>query len=557
MNEKKSKPALRPLIILLPGLLFVVMLVFVIIDATAFYDALNSFFIGMMTNLGWAVSLIMLFFVAVCLVILFSPLGKIRLGGPNAKPKFTYMQWFGISLCTGIGAGVVFWGAAEPLLFAMEPAPSLGIAPGSNEAILWSMRTCFMHWGITPYASCVVMGVVLSYVILNKKAPFKASSSLVPIFGKKVLDSKWADGFDALSAFALTGAVAGGLGYGMLQLSQGVYGFAGINPSTGMYIALIAFMFICYNLSALSGLKRGITWLSNRNVALFFLLLIFVFLFGPTSYICNLFTESLGEYLGHFIQASTYTAPYANSELWPQWWDMYWWVDWLAYAPLLGLFMVRVGYGRTLREFIAVEWVFPALFGIVWFGVFGGTVLNAEFFQGADFYALYKASGAEALTLAVFGTVPLSSVVKGIMLIVITISLVTQCDSMVVTLSGMSLKRGSDNEEAPIPIKLFWGIMFAAIALIFTLLGGIDGVKIIKSICGMPLAFLCLFIVLGFIFYMVKRPRTATGEYVYEEEVADAPDSGEEPAARSKTALYFSGLVQKRKLKNRESMSGK
>lgn len=545
----ESKSSLRPLIILLPGILFVIMLIFVAIDANAFYAALNSFFIVMMRNLGWFVSLVMLFFVGVCVYIMFSPMGKIKLGGPNAQPKFTYLQWFGISLCTGIGAGVVFWGAAEPLLFAMEPAPSLGLTPGSNEAILWSMRTCFMHWGFTPYASCVVMGVILSYACLNMKTPFKASSALVPIFGKKALNSWWADAFDALSAFALTGAVAGGLGYGMLQLSQGVHGFLGIKPGTGVYVGLILFMFVCYNASALSGLKRGITWLSNGNVQLFFILLAFMFLFGPISYICNLFTESLGEYIGHFIQASTYTAPYANSELWPQWWDMYWWVDWLAYAPLLGLFMVRVAYGRTLREFILVEWLFPALFGIVWFSVFGGNVLNAQFFEGIDFYSIYKESGAEALTLAVFNTVPLSSVVKGLMLIIITISLVTQCDSMVVTLSGMSQKEGRDNQEAPIPLKLFWGIMFATIALIFTLLGGIDGVKIIKSICGMPLAFLCFFITLGFIFYMAKRPRTITGEYEYEEEVANAPDNGEAPAALSKLGSLYQNWQKNRKSK--------
>ena len=543
----KSKSTLRPIIILLPGLLFVAMLVFVFVDAGAFYNTLNSFFITMMTNMGWLVSLIMLFFVGVCLVILFSPIGKIRLGGPKAKPKFSYMQWFGISLCTGIGAGVVFWGAAEPLLFAMEPAPSLGIAPGSNEAILWAMRTCFLHWGITPYASCVVMGIVLSYVCLNKKAPFKASSALVPIFGKKVLNSKWADAFDALSAFALTGAVAGGLGYGMMQLSQGIYGFLGIKPSPVVYIGLIVFMFVCYNASALSGLQKGITWLSNRNTQLFFILLAFMFLFGPMSYIANLFTESLGEYVGHFIQASTFTAPYANGGLWPQWWDMYWWVDWLAYAPLLGLFMVRVGYGRTLREFILVEWAFPALFGIVWFSVFGGNVLNAQFFQNIDFYSIYKTLGAEALTLAVFETVPLSAIVKVVMLTIITISLVTQCDSMVVTLAGMSLKEGSDSKEPPVAIKLFWGILFAVIALIFTLLGGIDGVKIIKSICGMPLAFLCLFIVVGFIAYMAKRPRTVTGEYEYEAEIADEPDNGEPEAAQSQILVNIMERLKKKR----------
>jgi choline-glycine betaine transporter len=386
------------------------------------------------------------------------------------------------------------------------------------------------------------MGVVLSYVCLNKNAPFKCSSALIPIYGEKVIESKWADAFDSLSAFALTGAVAGGLGYGIMQLSQGVKVFSGIEPSTTTYVAVLIFMFLCYNASALSGLKKGITWLSNWNVEMFFSLLFFLLLLGPLSYICNLFTESFGEYIGNFFQASTYTAPYANGANWPQNWDMYWWVDWLAYAPLLGLFMVRVAYGRTIREFIMVEWLFPALFGIGWFDVFGGNVLYAQFFKGLDFYAIYKESGAEALTLAVFDTLPLSLIMKGFMLFIVTISLVTQCDSMTVTLSSMCMVDPRYEKEAPWPLKIFWGLSFAVIALVFTMLGGINGVKTIKSFCGFPMAFICLFITIGFFSYLFRRPRTAAGEFVYEDEVANAPDNGEELVPPSKFELALKAM---------------
>lgn len=516
-------------------ILFTLMLAAILINAEKFYHVLNNLVMNnMMWGAGWFASLVCLIMVLLCIIIMVTPLGKIRLGGPKAKPKFSTMQWFGISLCTGIGAGVVFWGAAEPLLFAMEPSPSTGLEGGSNGAVLWSMVRCFMHWGLTPYATCVIMGVILSYAILNMGAPFKTSSCLVPIFGKDVLKSKWCGVFDSLSAFALTGAVAGGLGYGAMQLSAGVKAFAGIEPSTIGYIAIIVAMFVCYNMSAVSGLRNGITWLSNRNTQLFFVLLLFVFLAGPTSYICNLFTESLGEYINEFFAASLYTAPYPDAAMWPQSWDMYWWVDWMAYAPLLGLFMVRVAYGRTLREFIMVEWLFPAIFGIVWFSVFGGTILNAQMFEGVDFYSIYLAEGAEALTIALFDVLPLSAIAKILMLLIITISLVTQCDSMTVTLAGMSMEGSDANTEAPVRLKLFWGIVFAVIAGVFVVLGGIGGVKTIKSFCGIPLTFVCFFIMIGFLRYMKKRPRQANGEYEYEKEVADAPDNGEPMAPKSK-----------------------
>ena len=221
--------------------LFAVMLAAILINAEKFYDVLyNVVMNNAMWGLGWFSSLVCLAMVIFCVVVMVTPLGKVKLGGPNAKPKFTMMQWFGISLCTGIGAGVVFWGAAEPLIFAMEPPAYAGIAAGSDAAVLWSMVRCFSQWGLTPYATCVVTGVILSYLILNKKAPFRTSTLLIPLFGEKAATGKLANAFDAWCAFALTAAVAGGLGYGAMQLSTAVKAFAGIQPSMMIYVAIIA-----------------------------------------------------------------------------------------------------------------------------------------------------------------------------------------------------------------------------------------------------------------------------------------------------------------------------
>lgn len=532
--ETNKKVTLRPLVLGLTLVLFVIMLALVLYNAEEFYRILNVTVMGtLMTNVGWATSLVMFFMVGICILAVVTPFGNIRFGGPNAKPKFTMMQFFGISLCTGIGAGVVFWGSAEPLMFAMEPPAALGLVPGSIEAVKFSMVHCFLQWGFTPYSSCVVMGIILSYTIINMGAPFKASSLLVPMYGKDAARGRISDAFDALTTFALTAAVAGGLGYGAMQLSAGIKAYTGIQPSNMMYIIIIVLMFLAYNASAMSGLQSGITWLSNKNAQFFFILLLFVLITGPTGYIFNLLTESFGDYLDQFFSASLFTAPYPNTDFWPQNWDMYWWVDWMAYAPLLGLFMVRVAYGRTVREFVLIEWIFPALFGIVWFAVFGGTILNAQLFQGIDYYSIFLEEGAEALTLATFDILPLANIAKGFMLLIITISLVTQCDSMAVTLSSMSIEESDENTEAPIPLKIFWGVVFAVVAMVFTVLGGIDGVKTIKSFAGIPLTFVVFYITIGFLKYMAKRPKDASGNYLYEDEVANAPDNGEPHAPRS------------------------
>lgn len=547
------KSKLRPSVLLVPGVIFITMVVIGFGNPMPFISALNNFYLAMMYNLGWIDSLLLLSFIGFLVIVLASPMGKIKLGGPNAQPKIGYRHWFAISLTTGIGAGVVFWGAAEPLLFSMEPAPSLGIVPGSNMAILWGMRTTFLHWTLTPYASCVVFGVVLAYVIHNMGMPYKVSSMLVPVFGKDFVKSKWATIVDVLTVFALAGAVSGGLGYGIMQLSAGVEIWTGIKSSTLVYLIVGLCLFATYMITGVSGLRKGIAWLGDKNTLFYYILLAFIFLVGPIGYTLNLATESLGAYVQNFFQSMTFTGPYPDAEYWPQWWDQYWWADWMAYAPMLGLFFVKMGYGRTIREFIVVNWIFPAFFGFVWFSVFGATVLHGQYYDGIDYYAIYKESGAEALTLSVFQNMPLAGIMTCFMLLIIAISLITQANSMIGTLSSMSIQDADakSSVEPPSTIKLYWGVLFIAVALVFIVTGGIEGVKVIKAICGMPITFLGILMLVGFIRHMKKAPRLENKDYVYEVEVADAPDNGELPmeVKHSKIMGWLSAIFTKNKQK--------
>ena len=167
----KKKTQLRPAVLLVPSAIFIVVIILSLVIGQPFTDTLTKGFEVLQYNLGWVVSLTMLLFVAFVAVVIFHPIGKIKLGGPNAKPKMSYWQWFVVSLCAGIGTGVVFWGAVEPLVFTFEPAPSLHLEPGSNEAVIWAMRTTFMHWTLTPYAIYVAFGLVLAYEEAIANAP--------------------------------------------------------------------------------------------------------------------------------------------------------------------------------------------------------------------------------------------------------------------------------------------------------------------------------------------------------------------------------------------------
>jgi|GEM_PF-67492 Choline-glycine betaine transporter len=549
MENSQKKYRLRPAVLLIPGAIFVTMVVLGFGNPVPFIKVLNNFYIKMMWNLGWVESLLLFAFVVFLIVVLVTPLGKIRLGGPNAQPKIGYRHWFAVSLTTGIGAGVVFWGAAEPLLFSMEPAPGTGIAGGTNEAVIWGMAKTFMHWTITPYASCVVFGLVLAYAIHNMGMPYKVSSMLTPVFGRNFVNTKWASFVDVLTTFALAGAVSGGLGYGIMQLSAGVELWTGIDANMFTYFCVGGALFVVYMLTGLTGLRRGIAWLGDKNTLFYYILLAFIFLVGPIGYTLNLSTQSLGEFVQTFVSSMTFTSPFKDGAYWPQWWDMYWWTDWMAYAPMLGLFFVKMGYGRTLKEFIVVNWAMPSLFGFVWFSVFGGTVLYGQYYKGIDYYAIYKTKGAEALTLSVFQHIPLSGIMTAFMLVIIAVSLITQANSMLGTLSSMSIHDADarSSVEPPSHVKIYWGVLFIAVALVFVSTGGIEGVKVIKAICGMPIAFLGIIMFFGFIKYMKRRPRLADGSYEYEKHVVNAPDNGEEPLVvkQSKLGIWFGGKMHK------------
>jgi choline-glycine betaine transporter len=537
---------LRPSIVIFPSLIFMTLIIIGFIDSKAFIATLNKWFVALMSNFGWMVSMGMLIFVGFMLVLLFHPIGKIKLGGPNAKPRLTTWQWFAISLCAGIGTGVVFWGAVEPLLFTMQPAPSLHIAPGSNEAVIWAMRTTFLHWTFTPYAIYVTFGVILAYVCHNMRKESTVSAGFVPLMGDGATKGWFASAVDVLTVFAIIGGVCGSLGYGLLQLGAGANIIFGVKPTDLVYIIIAAIIALSYIGSSISGLRNGIMWLGDKNAWIFLVMLAFVLFCGPTAYIMNLLTQSAGSYLNHFVEAMTYTAPFADSELWPQWWDMYWWTDWLSYGPIMGLFLVRLGYGRTIRKFVLVNWILPSVFGFVWFAIFGGAVIHAQTFENINLFDIYKNQGAEALTFAAFDLVPLAQIVKPIMLVTIALSFITLANAMNSTVATMSIKNNFGISEAPMSLKIFWGTLIGAASLVFTLSGGIEGIKIVKTFAGFPILFVGLIMLAGFARYMSRRPRNVRGEYEYEDAVANAPDSDEPPLQQSLFIEKIKTIFQKK-----------
>ncbi len=505
MNNKTLLSKIRIIPTLFPLIVFGVLIVLGFANADAFVDILWRFFEWFMINVGWLVDLGCLGFVIFLLILCIHPVGKIKFGGPKAKPTFSTWNWWAISLCAGIGTGIVFWGAVEPLMHTLRPAGGMNLEPGSNEAILWAMRTSFLHWTLTPYSIYVVVGVAVGYAYYNLGKPYAVSSGLSLLNNGKDLNQRTIDIVDGLTLLAITGGVAGSLGYGLLQIGSGLEFVFNITPGPIVWVSIAAVIITAYTISSATGLDKGIKWLSDKNAWIFIALLAFVMILGPTAKILNLTTQSMGSFIGNFIEGATFTDAFGD-DLWPQWWDMYWFVDWLSFGPIVGLFLVRLCYGRTIREFIVVNLLLPSLFGMIWFGAFGTFALDLQF-QGVELLAFMDANGTESLMLKIFEYLPLVQIIRPLMIITITLSFITLADSMTSTVSLMTMKNNKDIDEAPLSSKVFWGLLMGVTSVIFVLNGGLEGIKVVKTIAGFPILALELAMMFGFIRFMNKNSK--------------------------------------------------
>lgn len=519
MNMK----SIRPAVLAIPVALFLVMIVGGIANGRYFITALKTAFTALMVNGSWLVSLGVLAFVVFMIFIMVHPVGNVRLGGESAKPEYSLWNWFAISLCAGIGTGIVFWGPVEPLLFTAAPQAASGIAANSYEAVLWAFDKTYLHWSFAPYACYCVFGVVLAYAIYNLRAPFSVSSGFAFLNRRPKNPGRLAGVVDAFMVFALVGGVAGSLGYGLLQIGSGMSSVFGLEVNPALYVGICVVIVVTFTVASATGVDKGIRWFADKNAWLFLALMLLAFFCGPTQWICNIFAETFGHFLNNFVANITAVTAFpdsgsvagaawaGSSELWPQWWDEYYFVDFLSFGAIVGLFSIKLAKGRTLRQFVVMNWFVPALFGIVWFAVFGGLALDIQYNFGAyadkvdlqgcaSLYAYMQQFGNEAMMLKVVEALPLSFVLKPLILLLVAISFVTLADSMTSTISQLTL-RGKDagESEAPISIKVLWGVVIGAVAVVFTLTGNIEGIKIVKTICGYPVLIMGLLMMFGFL----------------------------------------------------------
>ncbi|MCJ1909604.1 glycine betaine uptake BCCT transporter [Planococcus ruber] len=442
-------------------------------------------FIG--TNFGWYYLTLMALLLILVFVIVVSPYGKIRLGKDSDRPEFSTLSWISMLFSAGMGIGLVFYGASEPLShFAIQPATA---EAGTDAAFKEGLERTYYHWGIHVWAMYGLIALSLAFFQFRKGEPALISSTLKPIFGKK-MEGPLGTLVDVLAVFATVFGVATSLGFGAVQINGGLTYLFGAPDEPWFQLLIIAIVTILFVISAWSGLNKGIKYLSNTNMVLAVILLILVLVLGPTLLILNLFTETFGHYLQNLISLSFQSAPLdAENRSWLNDWTIFYWAWWISWAPFVSMFIARVSKGRTIREFLIGVVLVPTLFGSFWFAAFGSTAINTQK-SGIDLTGF----PTEQTLFAMFSEMPLGFIMSLFAILLVSTFFITSADSATFVL-GMQSTNGSllpSNQ-----IKVLWGIAQSLVAAILLSVGGLTAVQNTIIAAALPFSVVMILMVIA------------------------------------------------------------
>lgn len=444
---------------------------------------------------GWYYLIVVTCFLLVCFYLFLTPVGRIKLGKNDDKPDFSRGSWLAMLYSAGMGIGLVFYGAAEPIShFAINsPTNQEGTAQGIKDAL----RFTFFHWGFHAWAVYAIVGLVIGYFMFRKKEPAVISATLKPVLGDKVY-GKTGTIINVLAILSTVFGVATTLGFGALQINGGLSYLFDIPVSFSIQLVIILIVSVLFILSAVSGLGKGIKILSNTNMVLAFSLLLLVFFIGPSLSNLNLLTDSIGSYLHNLPRMSFRMAPLnPEGRQWINDWTIFYWAWWIAWSPFVGIFIARISKGRTIREFVLNVLLVPSIMSFIWFTIFGGTAIQVET-EGTSVSKL----NLEQMLFGVFDQLPLGTVMSFIAILLVIIFFITSADSGTFVL-GMMSTNGLQNP--PNQVKVIWGVMLSAIALVLLNSGGLIGLQNAMIIAALPFSIIMILMTISLFISLNKE----------------------------------------------------
>ncbi|MEU8876464.1 BCCT family transporter [Streptomyces javensis] len=426
----------------------------------------NSMLSGLIHNGGWAFVLTASGFVIFALWLAMSRYGKITLGKEGEEPEFRTVSWVAMMFSAGMGIGLMFYGVSEPLSHFITPPPGTDPATAA-EKMQTAMSTTLFHWTLHPWAIYAVVGLAIAYSTFRRGRRQTISAVFTPLIGSKNANGWGGRVIDILAIFATLFGSAASLGLGALQIGSGVEVLGWKNDvGTGLLVAVIAILTVAFIASAVSGVAKGIQWLSNINMVLALFLAVFVFVAGPTIVILDMVPTSIASYVGDLPQLAGRTEATGGKSVasWLSDWTVFYWAWWISWTPFVGMFIARISRGRTIRQFVGGVILVPSTVSLIWFAIFGSSAmkLQATGRLGDD-------STPEGRLFAVLHEYPIATVMSVLVMILVGIFFVSGADAASIVMGTLSQKGTFEPTRF---VVIFWGVVTGAVAAIMLLIGG-------------------------------------------------------------------------------------
>ncbi|MEL7937071.1 choline BCCT transporter BetT [Pseudomonas delhiensis] len=483
-DPSKPRSTLNPPVFYSSALLIVLLVFYAVAfqdQAQARFDRIQQWIVG---NASWfyilAVALVL-----ICVVFLaISRYGDIKLGPDHSEPEYRNGSWFAMLFSAGMGIGLMFFGVAEPVMhFTTPPVGEAGTVAAAREA----MKITFFHWGLHAWAIYAIVGLILAYFSFRKGLPLTLRSALYPLIGERIHGPIG----HAVDVFAILGTVFGvatSLGYGVLQINSGFHHVFGLPVNATVQVILIAATCALATLSVASGLDRGIRILSELNLGLAVLLMLFVLLLGPTVFLLQAYVQNTGAYLSEIVNKTFNLYAYQPTD-WIGGWTLLYWGWWLSWSPFVGLFIARISRGRTIRQFVCGVLFVPAGFTLLWMTVFGDSALHMILNEGVTDLATVVGQDSSLALFAFLEHFPLSRVVSLVAVLMVVVFFVTSADSGALVVDMLA---SSGHDHSPLWQRIFWSVSIGVVAVALLLANGLKALQTATIASALPFAIILL-----------------------------------------------------------------
>jgi len=466
-----------------PLIFFSVAAVVAVLIATAIFNleplaqALTAMRQWIVSRFSWLFVTVVTSITIYAFYLAFSRFGHVRIGKDGSRPQFSTLTWLAMLFSAGMGIGLVFYGVAEPIMHFAEPPLA---KPETAAAARDAMRFTLFHWGLHAWGIYAILGLALGLAHHRYGEPLAIRSTLRPLLGDHTHKTPGKI-IDIIAVLSTLFGLATSLGLGATQINAGLAYLFGVAISTESQLTIIAVITFCATVSLVTGLDRGIRHLSEFNMVLALLLLLFVFIVGPTSFFLRELPDNLGSYLQTALSRSLFTDVFRKSD-WQQSWTVFYWAWWISWSPFVATFIARVSAGRTIKEFIIGVLLAPTAAGLIWFTIFGGAALHAEIFADGGIVEAVNKNTSTAI-FALLESYPFANVSSFIAIVLVSVFFVTSSDSGSFVVDMLT---SGGNPSPPIWQRIFWAVTEGAIAATLLLVGGLSALQAGAISSGLP-----------------------------------------------------------------------